>query len=72
VVSRKNILRLLGREVVAFGGFLVSGGGVGQGRGFVTSDLGEFIRLFLDSFCIALLIFHGYMVHSDVNFEVKE
>jgi hypothetical protein len=40
MVLRKNILHLLGREVVDFGGFFVSGGGGGQGRGSVISFLG--------------------------------
>jgi hypothetical protein len=50
VVSRENILRLLGREVVDFGGFSVSGGGGDQSRGSVVSVLVLFIRLFLDYF----------------------
>jgi hypothetical protein len=40
VVSRKNVLRLLGREVVEFGGFSVSGGDVGWSRGCVIPNLG--------------------------------
>ncbi len=40
MVTGENILRLLGREVVDFGGLSVSGGGGGQGRGSVILVLG--------------------------------